>query len=155
MFKKFFGKKNDGFYMQVDDTSAPKTAPQAEAAKPVETKAIETAVVTETKEVAAVTTEATSTAAKAAAKTGKTSIKKQKAKEDKPAAEAVTAPVAQPVAVATFTNFATDYLVTPAVAGNRRRPGANMKGFMSMAKEVKVTNMSTGADIKAKKASKS
>jgi hypothetical protein len=166
MFKKFFGKKNDGFYMQVDDAPASKAAPKAEAtpvavAKPAETKAVEavSATGTETKEVtvSAVATEAAPGTDKASVKKEKTSIKKEKkvkekkAKDDQPAIE--TAPV-MAVAAPTVTNFATDYLVIPAVAGNRRRPGANMKGFMSMAQEVKVAGMSVGAEIKAKKASK-
>jgi hypothetical protein len=148
MFKKFFGKKNDGFYMQADDTSAPK----AEAAPAAVAKAVETtsAVVTETKEVATVVAEAAPVSGKTSIKKEK-KVKEKKAKDDQPAAE--TAPVLA-VAAPTVTNFATDYLVTPAVAGNRRRPGANMKSFMSMAQEVKVASMSVGAEIKVKKANK-
>lgn len=55
--------------------------------------------------------------------------------------ESVKAPTpkAEPTkpAVATETNFATKYLMTPSF-GPRRRPGANMNGFLDMARQVKV-----------------
>lgn len=90
------------------------------------------------------------------AKSAKTSIKKDK-KQDKKAEEPIAvskATSSEPVAPA-FTNFATDYLVTPAIAGNRRRPGANMKSFMSMARDVKdMKKGSQGNQQKAKAAKK-
>jgi hypothetical protein len=171
MFNKFFGKKNDGFYMQVDESAPPKAVAAtketvAAKSKVAETKAdvatetvFEPAVITP--ETVATTVSETSTEKKAEqkAKSAKTSIKKDKKdkkeekKPEKSAAQPEVIAVA-PVAAA-FTNFATDYLVTPAVAGNRRRPGANMKGFMSMARDVKdMKKGSQGNQQKAKAAKK-
>ncbi len=152
MFKKLFGKK-DGFYMQVDESAPPiANAPKAEAPK-TKTEAAP-AKVSPAAEIAGVappvvaeftaaTDQANQTDKKA--KSAKTSIKKDK-KDKKEDAKAkvpseVVAAVADTVAPSApaITNFATDYLVIPAVAGNRRRPGANMKGFMTMAREVKET----------------
>jgi hypothetical protein len=171
MFKKFFGKKNDGFYMQVDESVAPtitpskaaepkEVAPQAKVVAPKAEPATESASqpeVTTATVVADPTTEQTEQKTKSA----KTSIKKNKKedqkgkdkKEDKAAVQPEIT-TATPVAAA-FSNFATDYLITPAVAGNRRRPGANMKGFMSMARDVKeMKKGSTGSQLKEKAAKK-
>ena len=158
MFKKFFGKKNDGFFMQVDESAPPKAAA---APKEVATKskvdAPKAAVATESTpqpEVTTATIVADPTEQKT--KSAKTSIKKDK-KDDKKPEKATVQPevvAAEPVASA-FTNFATDYLVTPAVAGNRRRPGANMKGFVSMARDVKdMKKGSQGNQMKQKAAKK-
>jgi hypothetical protein len=130
MFNKLFGKK-DGFYMQVDESAMPKAnAPKAEAPKAEVAKTEATAVVEESvaKDESATT-----------AKSTKTSIKKDKKKDAAEAQPEVTTRVSASAvpAIPAITNFATDYLVIPAVAGNRRRPGANMKGFMTMAREVK------------------
>jgi hypothetical protein len=154
MFKKFFGKKNDGFYMQADESAPPKAttvlkevaakskvdAPQADIAKETVAQSDASPEVVATPE----------TTAEQKTKSAKTSIKKDKKKEDKAAVQpeiVAAAPMAQ-----AFTNFATDYLVTPAVAGNRRRPGANMTGFMSMARDVK--EMKKGSQGNQKKAAK-
>jgi hypothetical protein len=175
MFNKFFGKKNDGFYMQVDESAPPKAVvatKETVAAKPkvAETKVSETkaGAATETASQpvditpATVATTAsenpTEKKAEQKAKSAKTSIKDKKdKKEDKKSEKSAAQPeviAAAPVAAA-FTNFATDYLVTPAVAGNRRRPGANMKGFMSMARDVKeMKKGSQGNQQKAKAAKK-
>jgi hypothetical protein len=161
MFNKFFGKKNDGFYMQVDEAAPPKAAvTPKEATKVAAPKAdIPKAEVAAKSDVVSDTTVVTATTeapAEQKSKSAKTSIKKdkkQEKKEDEPAASAEVVTVA-PVAAA-FTNFATDYLVTPAIAGNRRRPGANMKGFMSMARDVKeMKKGSQGSQQKAKAAKK-
>ena len=200
MFNKLFGKKKDGFYMQIDE-SAPSEAAEPKTAQPEAVKAKETApkakvnaaqalamkilpkakakgdVATETApqpEVAlasvavpeALTTPETKSDNALVAeaptaqknKSTKTSIKKGKKEEDKKPEKDTASPevvaAAAPVAPM-FTNFATDYLVTPAVAGNRRRPGANMKGFMSMAKDVKdMKKGSVGNQIKTKAAKK-
>jgi hypothetical protein len=132
MFNKLFGKK-DGFYMQVDESATPKVnAPKAEAPK---------AEVAKTEATAAVEESAAKDEAATTAKSTKTSIKKDKKKDAAEAQPEVTTMVSASTvpAVPAITNFATDYLVIPAVAGNRRRPGANMKGFMTMAREVKET----------------
>ena len=95
------------------------------------------------------------------AKSAKTSIKKDK--KEKKAEEPITGGASEAIAVSkassepvapAFTNFATDYLVTPAVAGNRRRPGANMKSFMSMAKDVKDMKKGSEANKQKQKAAK-
>jgi hypothetical protein len=130
MFNKLFGKK-DGFYMQADESAPAKAnAPKAEAPK---------AEVAKTEAIAVVEESPSNDEASVAANSTKTSIKKDK-KKDTDAAQ-VTAVVSAVVTATApaITNFATDYLVIPAVAGIRRRPGANMKGFMTMAREVKET----------------
>jgi hypothetical protein len=138
MFKKLFGKK-DGFYMQIDESATPKdSVPKTpEATTPRVASVSEKAVVADAPVAEAV---AATTNTQEKAKSTKTSIKKEK-KDKKDAKKDLVE--SQPVAVTpaktvpTITNFATDYLIIPAVAGNRRRPGANMKGFMTMAREVK------------------
>jgi hypothetical protein len=159
MFKKFFGKKNDGFFMQVDESAPPKAAAAPEAATKSKVDAPKADVAT--KSVPEATSANTVVAIPEApteqkTKSGKTSIKKDK-KDDKKQEKATIQPevvAAEPVAPL-FTNFATDYLVTPAVAGNRRRPGANMTGFMSMARDVKdMKKGSQGNQLKQKAAKK-
>jgi hypothetical protein len=81
---------------------------------------------------------------------------KEEAGETKPAAEPAAPVTAEPAkaatpkpepakapkpapaqpAVATETNFATKYLITP--SSGRRRPGANMNSFLDMASQAKV-----------------
>jgi hypothetical protein len=170
MFKKFFGKKNDGFYMQVDESAPPKTeSPKADKSKSQDIVAKTEAA--PSKESVATQLSATLAEPIAAidpvakdqsepkAKSAKTSIKKEKKAEEPTtggASEAIAVSKAispEPVAPA-FTNFATDYLVTPAVAGNRRRPGANMKGFVSMAKDVKEMKKGSQANQQKQKAAK-
>jgi hypothetical protein len=167
MFKKFFGKKNDGFYMQVDESAPPKAdAPKADNSKSkdvvakTEAAPAKQSLATQPSEIVAEPIAAIDPVAKGQsepkAKSAKTSIKKDK-KQDKKAEEPIAvskATSSEPVAPA-FTNFATDYLVTPAIAGNRRRPGANMKSFMSMARDVKdMKKGSQGNQQKAKAAKK-
>ena len=131
MFKNFFGKKNDGFYLQLEDEDA-SSKPEAKA-KP-ESAASVVAVVKEAIPVA----DATKTApASAAAKVdNKAATDKQsanKAQTPKVAAPAsvVAAPAAPPI-----TNFATDYLIKPSSNSSRRLPGANMRGFLELARQV-------------------
>ena len=133
MFKKFFGKKNDGFYLQIEDDKAAPT-PEAKAkvqAKPaaVATPAPTAVVTTETTSVATATAPA-SKADKKAAKTEKKSTKKAEA----PKVVEAPAPVAAAPAI---TNFATDYLIKPSSISSRRLPGANMSGFLELARQVK------------------
>ncbi len=172
MFKKFFGKKNDGFYMQVDESAPPKTeSPKSDESKPKDIVAKTEAA--PSKESIATQLPATLTEPITAidpvtkdqnepkAKSAKTSIKKDKKekKAEEPITEGASKAIAvskaspEPVAPA-FTNFATDYLVTPAVAGNRRRPGANMKSFVSMAKDVKEMKKGSQANQQKQKAAK-
>ena len=100
-------------------------------AKPevVSTPAPAVAVMTETTPVAP----AAKTDQKAA-KADKKSAKKAEA----PKAVAAPAPVAvsAPAAPA-ITNFATDYLIKPSSISSRRLPGANMSGFLDLARQVK------------------
>jgi hypothetical protein len=156
MFNKFFGKKNDGFYMQVDEDAPPKAAATPKEVTKVAAPKAEVAAKSDVVSDATVVVAALEASTEQKGKSVKTSIKKdkkQEKKKDEPAAQAEVA-TAAPVAAA-FTNFATDYLVTPAVAGNRRRPGANMKGFMSMARDVKdMKKGSQGNQQKAKAAKK-
>ncbi len=157
MLKKLFGKfgkKNDGFYMQADESKAPapveKAAPTAE--KKVEKAAIAAATPVETKTSPAV--EKVETVAEESPKAAKTSIKDKK--KDKKKAKGEATPAVEPVSIATaaaaepaITNFATDYLIQPSSISSRRRPGANMKQFMDMARQVE-TKKSPGQRAKVK-----
>lgn len=122
MFKRFFGKKNDGFYLQVeDDKAAPKPAAKAPASAPAKPASVAAPAATVTTPVAP--------AAKADKKSGK--------KADGPKVVAAPAPVAvaAPAAPA-ITNFATDYLIKPSSISSRRLPGANMNKFLELARQV-------------------
>jgi hypothetical protein len=160
MFKKFFGKKNDGFFMQIDESAPPKaaaTTPEAATKSKVDVPKADVAAKSVPEAMPANTVVAAPEAVtEQKTKSAKTSIKKDK-KDDKKQEKATVQPevvAAEPVA-SPFTNFATDYLVTPAVAGDRRRPSANMKGFISMARDVKdMKKGSQGNQIKQKAAKK-
>jgi hypothetical protein len=120
MFKRFFGKKNDGFYIQLEDADA-KSAPVAKAAA-------KSAPAAPTAEPAVAVP-----AAKADAKPAKTEKKSAK-KAETPKVEAAPAPVAAPAPA--ITNFATDYLIKPSSNSGRRRPGANMRQFVDLARQM-------------------
>jgi hypothetical protein len=149
MFKNLFGKKNDGFFMQIDES---KPAAKAESPKP-EQKVADAAPAPVVETPAAVETPSAVPSGAAPAemvatpeptKATKTSVKDKKKKEKAsktdekvaPSSEKVAAAVAAPAQI--FKNFATDYLIQPSSNGSRRRPGANMKNFVDMAREVKV-----------------
>jgi hypothetical protein len=135
VFKRFFGKKNDGFFAVAEDEKVPqqpaakapaKSEPVA-APAPVAVAAVEAAPAAKTDK------KADEKAAKKAAKVDKKSVKKAEA----PKIEAAPAPVAAPVPAApAITNFATDYLIKPSSISSRRLPGANMKGFLDLARQV-------------------
>ncbi len=132
MFKKFFGKKNDGFFMQLKDEAA-SSIPEAKA-KPESAPTAPVAVVKETIPVAPpTTTEAVATTASAPAPaTGKV---------DKKADKKVEAPKVAPAPVVTapappITSFASEYLMKPSSNSGRRMPGANMRGFLDLARQV-------------------
>jgi hypothetical protein len=124
-FKKLFAKKNDGFYLQVeDDKTTPEQEPKAKAkAEPV--------TVTAPAEVASTTATPAVTETKADKKASKKSAKKAEA----PKAVEAAAPV--PAPVVTATTFAPDYLIKPSSISRRRMPGANMNGFLDMARQAK------------------
>jgi hypothetical protein len=122
VFKKFFGKKNDGFYIQLEDADAKSTAKDPAKSEPAETVTAPTAAAP------AVAVPA----AKADAKPAKTEQKSVK-KAETPKVEA--APVAAAPAPV-ITNFATDYLIKPSSNSGRRRPGANMRQFMDLARQI-------------------
>ncbi len=142
MFKRLFGKKNDGFYMQADESKAPapleKAAAAPKATAPTAEKIADEALV-ETK--AAPAAQKAETAAEESPKATKTSIKdKKKAKGEKKATPTVEVVSIETIAASepAITNFATDYLIKPSSNSNRRRPGANMKQFMDMARQVEI-----------------
>jgi hypothetical protein len=169
MFKKLFGgfgKKNDGFYLQMeDDTNTPKPPAQAKSQPPAAEKVAKvvaeptvTPVTATTATPAAKSTKSDLTAGKEAAKADKDVViaEKDAAKADKaakksakkaesnkktksdPKVEQPTAPVFAPAALsAPITNFATDYLIKPSSISTRRRPGANMNMFLDMARQAK------------------
>jgi hypothetical protein len=129
LFKKFFGKKNDGFYVQLEDDDA-KSTPAAKA--PTKAAPASTPAPTVTAPTAAVA--AAPAAPKAENKTAKTEKKSVKTAET-PKVDPAPAPVA--VAPATvIKNFATDYLIKPSSNSGRRRPGANMRQFMDLARQM-------------------
>jgi hypothetical protein len=167
MFEKLFGifgKKNDGFYMQADESTAPDpvenvvVSPNAKAPAPekkVEKVAVAAVTPTETK--ASLSNEKAEPVAEESPKATKTSIKdkkkdKKKTKgESKAATPAIETELVATVATVepTITNFATDYLIKPSSISSRRRPGANMKQFMDMARQVE-TKKSPGQRAKVK-----
>jgi hypothetical protein len=143
VFKRFFGKKNDGFFLQMEDeNAAPKPEAKAKDPAPAKPEAVATP--------AAVTAEAASTVAPAtgAAANGDKTVAKAEEKAAKAAkrsaGKAETPKVAAapaPVAVAAppapaITNFATDYLIKPSSISGRRLPGANMNKFLELARQV-------------------
>jgi hypothetical protein len=151
MFKRFFGKKNDGFYMQIDDAPTAKVADKAaptptpvaapakiETAAPdtitkaVATPAAPAAPATQTEKKVAAAEKAAAKAIEKAAKAEKKSKPATTATAPAPSATAPAAPA--PV----ITNFATDYLIKPSSDSNRRRPGANMSKFLELAREAKI-----------------
>ena len=147
VLKKIFGKKNDGFYLQLEDKDA-SSKPEAKAkAKPDATPAPPVVVATANAPVA-VTTAPTPVAATIAApvaitapatatKAGQKEAKiDKKAAKKAEAAKVVQAPAPTVPAAPPITNFATDYLIKPSSNSGRRRPGANMKGFLDLARQV-------------------
>ncbi len=165
MFKKFFGKKNDGFYMQIEDDAPAKVEAKAKPS-PVVTPApavvATTPIVADAAAVTAAPVAAAAVAptavgekpqastpeekkiadaekvvAKAAAKAEKKATKKA-IDEKKVAPVVAAAPVAPAPALPPITNFATDYLIKPSSDSTRRRPGANMSKFIELAREAKI-----------------
>ena len=154
MFKRFFGKKNDGFFLQLEDedaTSKPETKAKAKesaqaVAAPVAAPPVATPAAVVATEAAAPVAPVTGTAApldKKAAKAEEKAAKAAKraaAKTEDPKVVAASVPtaVAPPAAPAApaITNFATDYLIKPSSISGRRMPGANMKGFLDLARQV-------------------
>lgn len=159
MFKKFFGKKNDGFYMQIDDNPTEKVAAKAKpavgavaapaavvaaptaptaaptnvpTAAPVAVVSKSTSLTPAEKKVA----DAEKEVAKAATKAEKKSAKK--GVDEKKVAPVAADPVAPAPAPTPITNFATDYLIKPSSDSTRRRPGANMSKFLELAREAKI-----------------
>jgi hypothetical protein len=146
VFKKFFGKKNDGFFLQLeneDATSKPEI--KAKAKDPVPAPAV--IVTKDTAPAVGTTGEADQKVAKAEEKTTK-AAKKSAEKAETPKVVADPAPMA-PV----ITNFATDYLIKPSSISGRRRPGANMKGFLELARQVEKPKSfkATASERKAEK----
>jgi hypothetical protein len=148
VFKKFFGKKNDGFFLQLEDEDA-SSKPEAKAKTKPESAPTPAPIATVVKEATPVapasttapaavtpaTTTAPATAAakvdKKAAKADKKSVKKAETPKVEAPAPVVSAPAAPPI-----TNFATDYLIKPSSNSSRRLPGANMRGFLELARQV-------------------
>ncbi len=168
MFKRFFGKKNDGFFLQLEDedaTSKPEAKAKAkESAQPVATPV----AVVVTPEVApaapsavtATTAPTTGTAAALDKKAAKAEEKAAKAakraagKAETPTVVAASVPAATPAPAApAITNFATDYLIKPSSISGRRMPGANMKGFLDLARKVEKPKAfkATASERKAEK----
>jgi hypothetical protein len=130
LFKKFFGKKNDGFYVQLENEDA-KSTPAVKAP----TKAAPASAPAPTVTAPTATTPAVAVpAGKADAKPAKTEKKSVK-KAETPKVEAAPAPVAVAPAPV-IKNFATDYLIKPSSNSDRRRPGANMRPFMDLARQM-------------------
>jgi hypothetical protein len=141
MFKKFFGKKNEGFYLQIeDDSNAPKPPAKAKSQPPVNEKVANVPVepVASATPLAQSTAKSDAKADKEAAKATKKAASNQKKTEATKKAEELKASVVAPAAPApVITNFATDYLIKPSSTSTRRRPGANMNMFLDMARQAK------------------
>ena len=137
VLKKIFGKKNDGFYLQLEDEDASSKPEDKPKAKPDATPAPPVVVATANAPVAVVTAPApvaaTATAPKVEQKAAKIDKKAAKKAES---AKVVQAPAPTVPAAPPITNFATDYLIKPSSNSGRRRPGANMKGFLELARQV-------------------
>ncbi len=137
MFKKLFGKKNDGFYLQLeDDKNTPKPAAKANKAKsaPPASTAKPASVVAPV-----ATTQSAPVAASAAPaeQEAKKSVKKsaKQAQPDRKVAETEAPVIAPVVAFPAIKNFATDFLIKPSSDSSRRRPGANMNAYLDMARQ--------------------
>ena len=143
MFKRFFGKKNDGFFLQLEDEDAT-SKPEAKAKARESAQAVATpAAVIATPEVAPATGTADPLDKKAAKAEEKAAEKAAKAAKRAAVGTETPKVVAAPVPTAvaapaapTITNFATDYLIKPSSISGRRMPGANMKGFLDLARQV-------------------
>jgi hypothetical protein len=127
------GKKNGGYYLQLDE-SGEVVAPESNIKAAAAPAKVEAAAPAKVEDAAPAKVEA-----KGNGKTSKkTSVKDSKKAKKEEAVAAAPAPVAaakkpEPPAE---TNFATKYLIsTDSMA--RRRPGANMGAFMDMATQVK------------------
>jgi hypothetical protein len=133
VFKNLFGKKKDGFYLQLEDEQAT-SQPAAKAKTPAPAPA-KPEPVAAVKEATAVAPAATSAAP--AAKVEKKSVKTEKKSAQKVETPKVEAAPAKLVpATPPVTNFAPDYLIKPSANSSRRLPGANMKGFLDLARQV-------------------
>lgn len=138
MFKNFFGKKNDGFYLQLEDEDA-SSKPEAKAKAKANPESAPTAapVVTVVKEAIAVALATKTAPAAAAAKVdNKAATDKQSANKAQTPKVVAPAPIVAAPAAPPITNFATDYLIKPSSNSSRRLPGANMRGFLELARQV-------------------
>ena len=116
-------KKNDSFFVQLEDEDA-KSTPVAKA--PVKSAPADVA---------------TSAPVPAAAPAAKVETKAAKTKTEKKSAPTAETPKVEAAPVAAeaapvITNFATDYLIKPSSNNDRRRPGANMRQFMDLARQM-------------------
>jgi len=141
VLKNIFGKKNDGFYLQLEDEDA-SSVPEAKAEATPDATPVPPVVVATTNEPVDVVTAPIAITAPVAIIATATKAEQKAAKIDKKAAKKAeadkviqalvpTVPAAPPI-----TNFATDYLIKPSSDSGRRRPGANMKGFLDLARQV-------------------
>jgi hypothetical protein len=149
VFKRLFGKKNEGFYLQLEDDSNTPKAPAKAKSEPSVTEKVTKSVTEQSaasvEAVKPTTTPVVPTTAKADVKADKEAAKSTKKAESTKKAKSTTkvetpkAPVvaAPPAPAPVITNFATDYLIKPSSASGRRRPGANMNMFLDMARQAK------------------
>lgn len=146
--KKLFGKKNDGFYLQLEDekdtpnpaAKAKSEPPASKAPAPVAAAPAAPVTAVQAAPVAPAPAAQAAPAEKEAKKSVKKSVKKEKSEKEAEETKApVAASVAPPVVAAApeIKNFATDYLIKPSSNSSRRRPGANMNGFLDMARQAK------------------
>jgi hypothetical protein len=135
VFKKLFGKKNDGFYLQLEDEKdTPKPAAKAKSAPPASVAPAPVVTAPATAPVAPVATTQAAPTETAAKKSVKKSVKNT---ETAKKVEEIKSPVSAPVAAPAITSFASDYLIKPSSDSSRRRPGANMNAFLDMARQAK------------------
>lgn len=115
-------RKGDGYFLELDESQAPKTD---NGSKPAAAKAVKAESAPAPKPEPAKTPAAVATAAPA---------KVESAKAAAPAATANGKSELQPEPT-----FAPKYLVSVSNTNGRRRPGANMNSFLDMARQVKTS----------------
>jgi hypothetical protein len=137
-FKKLFGKKNDGFFLQLEDEDATsKPAAKAKDSAPASVVVAAEPVPAATTIAAPATGAAVDTkAAKAEEKAAKAAKRTAGKTAEAPTVVAVAPVAASAPTAPAITNFATDYLIKPSSISGRRMPGANMKGFLDLARQV-------------------
>ncbi|MDY6938016.1 MAG: hypothetical protein SWY16_10145 [Cyanobacteriota bacterium] len=145
MFKLFGSKQKESYFLEFDDASetqsaqpeqppAPVAPSKAKTSEPITEEAVRAVdkAVQPVKEEASIATESAEPTKKKKAKKAKAKKAQQETPAPAPAAPK-PAPKKEPEPVVLF---APNYLM-PTPTNTRRRPSANMRGFLDMAKDMK------------------